>query len=44
VEAQGNRYAQYEYISHEVKFSEPTIVEGLDAELENAWALVSVNN
>ncbi len=44
VEAQGNGYARYEYLSHEVKFSEPTIVEGLDAELENAWALVSVNN
>jgi len=44
VEAQSNGYARYEYLSHEVKFFEPKVVEGLDIELENAWALVSVNN
>ncbi len=44
VEAQSNGYARYEYISHEVKFSEPKVVEGLDAALEEAWVLASVNN
>ena len=34
VEAQGNRYVQYEYISHEVKFSSPIVVEGLEKELQ----------
>jgi hypothetical protein len=43
VGAQSNGYARYEYLSHEVKFSEPIVVEGLDRELERAWELVSVN-
>jgi hypothetical protein len=43
VEAQSNGYARYEYLSHEVKFGEPTIVEGLDRELEREWELASVN-
>jgi hypothetical protein len=33
VEEQGNEYSRYEYISHEVKFSKPIVVEGLDIEL-----------
>ena len=36
VSAQSNGYARYEYISHEVKFSEPIVVEGLDMELTEA--------
>ncbi len=44
VEAQSNGYARYEYLSHEVKFSEPKVVEGLGRELERAWELASVNN
>ena len=44
VEAQSNGYARYEYLSHEVKFGEPTIVEGLDRELEREWELASVSN
>jgi len=44
VEAQSNGYARYEYLSHEVKFGEPTIVEGLDRELEREWELANVNN
>jgi hypothetical protein len=34
VEEQSNGYARYEYRSHEVKFSEPKVVEGLGRELE----------
>ena len=34
VEDQGNEYSRYEYISHEVKFSDPIVVEGLGEELE----------
>ena len=33
VEAQSNEYSLYEYISHEFKFSDPIVVEGLDIEL-----------
>ena len=33
VEEQGNEYSRYEYISHEVKFSDPIVVEGLGEEL-----------
>ena len=33
VEAQSNEYSLYEYISHEVKFSDPIVVEGLGEEL-----------
>ena len=33
VEAQSNEYSLYEYISHEVKFGKPIVVEGLDIEL-----------
>jgi hypothetical protein len=33
VEDQSNEYSRYEYISHEVKFSKPIVVEGLDIEL-----------
>jgi hypothetical protein len=33
VEAQGNEYSLYEYISHEVKFGKPIVVEGLGEEL-----------
>ena len=34
VEEQGNEYSRYEYISHEFKFSDPIVVEGLGKELE----------
>jgi hypothetical protein len=34
VEDQSNEYSRYEYIDHEVKFSKPIVVEGLDIELE----------
>jgi hypothetical protein len=44
VEAQSNGYARYEYLSHEVKFSEPIVVGGLDRELEREWELASINN
>jgi hypothetical protein len=33
VEEQSNEYSLYEYISHEVKFGKPIVVEGLDIEL-----------
>jgi hypothetical protein len=33
VEEQSNEYSRYEYISHEVKFSNPIVVEGLEREL-----------
>lgn len=33
VEEQGNEYSRYEYISHEFKFSDPIVVEGLGREL-----------
>jgi hypothetical protein len=33
VEEQGNEYSRYEYISHEVKFSDPIVVDGLGEEL-----------
>jgi hypothetical protein len=33
VEAQSNEYSLYEYISHEVKFGKPIVVEGLGEEL-----------
>jgi len=33
VEDQGNEYSRYEYISHEFKFSDPIVVEGLGEEL-----------
>jgi hypothetical protein len=33
VEEQGNEYSRYEYISHEFKFSDPIVVEGLGKEL-----------
>ena len=38
VEEQGNEYSRYEYISHEFKFSDPIVVEGLDKELEMMFA------
>ena len=34
VEDQGNEYSRYEYIDHEVKFSAPIVVEGLEKELD----------
>ncbi len=34
VEEQSNGYALYEYKDHEVKFSNPIVVEGLERELE----------
>ena len=34
VEEQSNDYCLYEYIDHEVKFSNPIVVEGLGSELE----------
>jgi hypothetical protein len=34
VEEQSNEYSRYEYMSHEVKFSKPIVVEGLGRELE----------
>ena len=34
VEEQSNDYSLYEYIDHEVKFSNPIVVEGLGRELE----------
>ena len=43
VEAQSNGYARYEYLSHEVKFGEPIVVEGLDWALEREWVLPRVN-
>ena len=33
VESQSNEYSLYEYISHEFKFSDPIVVEGLGEEL-----------
>jgi hypothetical protein len=38
VEEQSNEYSRYEYLSHEVKFSEPIVVEGLGRELERMFA------
>ena len=38
VEEQSNGYCRYEYIDHEVKFSSPIVVEGLDRELERMFA------
>ena len=37
VEEQSNGYALYEYIDHEVKFSNPIVVEGLERELERMF-------
>jgi hypothetical protein len=37
VEEQSNEYSRYEYISHEVKFSEPIVVEGLGRELNRMF-------
>jgi len=37
VEEQSNDYSRYEYISHEVKFSAPIVVEGLGRELERMF-------
>jgi hypothetical protein len=37
VAMQSNEYSRYEYLSHEVKFSQPIVVEGLEDEL--AWRL-----
>ena len=37
VEKQSNGYALYEYIEHEVKFSNPIVVEGLERELERMF-------
>jgi hypothetical protein len=34
VEEQSNEYSRYEYIDHEVKFSAPIVVEGLEKELD----------
>jgi hypothetical protein len=34
VEEQSNEYSRYEYIDHEVKFSNPIVVEGLGEELQ----------
>jgi nucleoid-associated protein YejK len=34
VEEQSNSQCRYEYIDHQVKFSNPIVVEGLDRELE----------
>ena len=34
VEEQGNSHCRYEYIDHQVKFSSPIVVEGLNRELE----------
>jgi hypothetical protein len=44
VDAQSNGGCRYEYLSHEVKFFEPKVVDGLGRELERAWELASVNN
>jgi hypothetical protein len=44
VEAQSNGYARYEYLSHEVKFFQPVVVEGLGRELERACLLSVFNN
>jgi hypothetical protein len=44
VDAQSNGGCRYEYLSHEVKFFEPKVVEGLGRELEREWELASVNN
>lgn len=33
VEEQSNEYSRYEYIDHEVKFSNPIVVEGLNEQL-----------
>jgi hypothetical protein len=33
VEEQSNEYSRYEYIDHEVKFSKPIVVEGLNEQL-----------
>jgi hypothetical protein len=38
VEEQGNGYSRYEYISHEFKFSDPIVVEGLGKELGMMFA------
>jgi len=38
VEDQGNEYSRYEYISHEFKFSDPIVVEGLGKELGMMFA------
>ena len=38
VEEQGNEYSRYEYISHEFKFSDPIVVEGLGKELGMMFA------
>jgi hypothetical protein len=38
VEEQSNEYSRYEYLSHEVKFSKPIVVEGLGRELERMFA------
>jgi len=38
VEEQSNEYSLYEYIGHEVKFSNPIVVEGLGRELERMFA------
>lgn len=34
VDEQSNEYSRYEYLDHEVKFSNPIVVEGLGKELE----------
>ena len=38
VEEQGNEYSRYEYISHEFKFSDPIVVEGLGKQLGMMFA------
>lgn len=39
VEEQSNGHARYEYIDHEVKFSGPIVVQGLDRELERMFCI-----
>ena len=37
VEEQSNECSLYQYLSHEVKFSNPIVVEGLERELEGMF-------
>jgi hypothetical protein len=44
VEKQSNDYSRYEYLSHEVKFSNPIVVEGLERELDWFYDIKNKNN
>jgi hypothetical protein len=44
VEKQSNEYSRYEYLSHEVKFSNPIVVEGLERELDWFYDIKNKNN